>query len=58
MALAASGALPEVLADGHHLNCAVKSSLSFLVAWLLKPQTGGAAGGLIIFRAFAGRVLC
>ena len=32
MALAASGALPEVLADGHQLNYAVKSSLllSFL----------------------------
>jgi hypothetical protein len=32
LALAASGALPEVLADGHQLNYAVKSSLllSFL----------------------------
>jgi len=44
VALAASGALPEVLADGHQVNYAVKSSLllSFLesvpeVAAKLKP---------------------
>jgi hypothetical protein len=46
--LAASGALPEVLADGHQLNYAVKSSLllSFLEsapdvdAKLKAPNTG------------------